>query len=96
MMARMLIALGPKVMVPHHYDIWPTILRRMPGEVQQFPAEVQPVTPENVVEKTMGFVNRQLSERGVKAAYHQPEHGVWYHYDPVMQRVEPGSCKQGT
>lgn len=95
MMARMLIALEPKVMMPHHYDIWPTILRSRPGEAQQFPAEVQPVTPENVVEKTMGFVNRQLSDRGVKAAYHQPVHGVWYHYDPVKQRVEPGSCKRG-
>jgi hypothetical protein len=85
----------PSVVMPHDYDIWPFILRTMPAEAQQFPAEVQPVSPEDVFPKTIAYVSKKLVEGQVKATYFMPEHHTWYHYDRVTKQVAPGSCDQG-
>ena len=73
--------MNPKVVMPHHYDFWPSILTKMPGQSAQFPKEVQPVTPENVVGKTMPYVERSLKANGMSARYFMPEHFAWYRYD---------------
>jgi L-ascorbate metabolism protein UlaG (beta-lactamase superfamily) len=77
----MLRRMEPRVVMPHHYDAWPSILRRRPDEREQFPEEVQPVTPENVVAKTMAHVERALKANGMPAQYFMPEHHTWYRYD---------------
>jgi len=94
MLARVVNAANPNVMMPHHYDIWPFVLRSMPGEAQQFPAEVQPVTPENVIPKTMAYVSDRLVKEQVRATYLLPEHHAWYHYDPTKKQVKSGTCER--
>lgn len=72
--------MGPKVVVPHHYDIWPQILRAKPDEIGQFPREIQPVTPDNVIEKMMPYVERRLHEGGMSATFFVPQNHIWYRY----------------
>ena len=88
--ARIVNAMNPNVLMPHHYDIWPTILKTRPEEVQQFPSEVQPVTPENVIEKIMRYASNKLAESKVRAQYFVLEHHAWYYYDRTRKQVEPG------
>jgi L-ascorbate metabolism protein UlaG (beta-lactamase superfamily) len=96
LLARVVNAIDAKVVMPHHYDIWPYILRTMPSEAQQFPSEVQPVTPDNVISKTMAYVSRRLAEGHVKAGWFIPEHHAWYHYDPASRKALPCACARGT
>ncbi len=91
-LARIISGMSPTVVMPHHYDIWPTILRTMPAEAQQFPAEVQPVTPEDVIPKMMPYVAKQLAAGGMKARFTSPEHHVWYRFDSKSKQVMPGAC----
>jgi L-ascorbate metabolism protein UlaG (beta-lactamase superfamily) len=91
-LARIISGMSPTVVMPHHYDIWPTILRTMPAESQQFPAEVQPVTPDDVIAKMMPYVAKQLAAGGMKATFTMPEHHAWYRFDRVSQQVLQGSC----
>jgi L-ascorbate metabolism protein UlaG (beta-lactamase superfamily) len=93
-LARIINSMAAQVVMPHHYDIWPTILRTRPDEVQQFPQEVQPVTPDNVIAKMMPYVSNKLSEGSVKAKYFVPDHHAWYHYDKAMKTVLPGRCNR--
>lgn len=93
MLARVVNSMDPRILMPHHHDIWPWILERIPEEATQFPAEVQPVTPENVIEKMMPYVEQQLADGGVTAEYFTPEHHEWYHYNSTTKTPEPGACR---
>ena len=79
--------MDPKLVIPHHYDIWPTILRRMPAEAAQFPREVQPVTADDVVGRMMPYVERTLKANGMKANYFVPKPHQWYVYDRARRTV---------
>ena len=96
MLARVINSMDPRVFMPHHHDIWPFILERIPPAAADFPAEVQPVTPENVVEKMMPYVEQELADGGVTAEYFTPEHHEWYHYDPSTKTPQPGTCREGS
>ena len=79
-LARIISAIEPKIVMPHHYDIWPTILRNKPAEAVQFPAEVQPVEPDTVIGKMMPFAEKKLRNGGMTARYFTPDHNRWYRY----------------
>ena len=72
--------MGPKVVVPHHYDIWPQILKTRPDEIGQFPQEIQPISPDNVIEKMMPYVERRLHESEMSASFFIPRNHIWYRY----------------
>lgn len=82
MLGHILAEMNPRVVMPHHYDLWPAILQRRPAEVDQFPAEVLPVSPENVIDRTLPYVVNQLEAGGMVAEFFQPEPHAWYHFDP--------------
>ncbi len=88
-LSRIMNSMEVGVMMPHHYDAWPTILRKMPAEIGNFPTEVQPLTPENVIEKMMAYVRKTLSDAGTKASFFTPEPHKWYHFDRATRKVSP-------
>lgn len=87
-LSRIINSTGAKVMMPHHYDIWP-VVTRVPANIADFPDEVQPITPDNVIQKMMPHVERILNAAGTRAQYFVPEPHKWYHYDGTAKSVSP-------
>jgi L-ascorbate metabolism protein UlaG (beta-lactamase superfamily) len=82
MWARIARETNPLILMPHHYDIWPTILRGNPNEALNFPAEIRDgLTPENVIQRMMAYVSKSIAADGVSAYYYTPLLQQWYHYD---------------
>lgn len=79
-MSRIMNSMGVGTMMPHHYDIWPLVTRN-PVNVADFPDEVQPITPDNVIQRMMPYVERTLNAAGTNAKYFVPEAHKWYHFD---------------
>lgn len=88
-LARVLKEMGPGFVVPHHYDIWPLILERSPEEIVNFPEEVHPLDPTNVVEKMMPYVSEQLEAGGMEAEYFVPVPHQWYRFDKAAGTITP-------
>lgn len=78
-LSRIMNSMGVGIMMPHHYDIWPLVLRN-PVNIADFPAAVQPITPDNAITKMMPYVEKTLADAGTKAKYFVPEAHKWYRY----------------
>jgi L-ascorbate metabolism protein UlaG (beta-lactamase superfamily) len=91
MLSRIVVAMNPKILMPHHYDIWPFILKTMPEEVSEFPIPPEQATPDTVVKNMMAYVRTQLAKGAPRAHFFEPERLTWYHYDLASKRVLPKS-----
>ena len=74
MFSRLVNAIRPKVVIPHHYDIWEALMKKSPEMFQGVPLPLDQITPENI----LGIIKGHLEEDCKTTEFFAPVHHVWY------------------
>ena len=74
MFARLVKAIRPKVVIPHHYDIWDTLFAAHPEIVQGMGLLADKLNARAVLEVIRGNLEKECSD----VKFFIPKHHVWY------------------
>ncbi len=76
MFARLVKAIQPKVVIPHHYDIWDTLFAAHPEIVQGMGLPKDKLNAQAVLEVIRGNLERECPN----IKFFIPKHHVWYRF----------------
>ncbi len=83
MFSRLVNAIRPKVVIPHHYDIWEVLMKKSPEMFQGVPLPLDQITPENI----LGIIKGHLEEDCKTTEFFAPEHHVWYRFGFGVEEI---------
>ena len=83
MFSRLVNAIRPKVVIPHHYDIWEALMKKSPEMFQGVPLPLDQITPENI----LGIIKGHLEEDCKTTEFFAPEHHVWYRFGFGVEEI---------
>jgi L-ascorbate metabolism protein UlaG (beta-lactamase superfamily) len=76
MFSRLVDAIQPKVVIPHHYDIWDTLFEKNPAMKQDAPLPPEQVNADNILK----MIKEQLENNCKNVEFFIPEHHRWYRF----------------
>lgn len=84
MFSRLVDAIQPKVVIPHHYDIWDTLFQKNPEMLEGIP-----IPPDKLnADAVLGMI-KSVIERDCKSTeFFIPEHHRWYRFGLSVAKVD--------
>jgi L-ascorbate metabolism protein UlaG (beta-lactamase superfamily) len=76
MFARLVQAINPKAVIPHHYDIWETLFAAKPELLADMKLPADKVNAEGVLD----VIRQNIKENCPDVAFFIPEHHKWYQF----------------
>lgn len=76
MFSRLVNAIQPKVVIPHHYDIWDTLFQKNPEMMKGLPIPPDKLNAEAVLELIRSNIERDCRT----TEFFVPEHHKWYRF----------------
>ena len=84
MFADLVNAINPKVVIPHHYDLWDVMFKAHPEMLKD-----APFPPEKMNETyILGMIRENIEKLCPYAAFFMPEHHKWYHFGFMAESRE--------
>lgn len=87
MFAELVNAINPKVVIPHHYDLWDVLFQQHPEMLKD-----SPLSPEKMNEKyILGMIKENMEKHCPHASFFIPEHHKWYRFGLAVEQSLIGS-----
>lgn len=83
MFSRLINAIQPKVVIPHHYDIWDTLFAKNPAMKNDAPLPPEEVTAENILNLIKGHIEADCPA----TEFFVPEHHRWYRFGLAVKEI---------
>ena len=69
-------AMNPKVVIPHHYDLWDVMFKANPGMLKDSPLPIEQMNEKYI----LGMIRESIKEHCPNASFFIPEHQKWYRF----------------
>ena len=76
MFASLVKAINPKVVIPHHYDIWDVLFKAHPETLKDMPLPREQITADRI----LGLIAASVEKECPYTSFFVPEHHKWYDF----------------